>query len=89
MTRITADEARQLSGPKLNDILEPVYTKIREAASKKQHQIQLHGDLWTQGGYSTNQMWLAAKQQLESDGYKVSFYYNERQFVDMYTVVEW
>lgn len=89
MTKITAGEARKLSGPSVHEHVDAVYTLIRAAAEKKQRQIRLHNSFWVQEGYSRTANYAAACKILEGEGYKVSFFYDERQFVDMYTVVEW
>lgn len=88
MTRITAAEARNLAGPTVQERVDEVYPKIREAAEKGKRYVNLH-DFWAHEGYSKTDAYKQACMILEGDGYKVSFFYEERQFVDMYTVVEW
>jgi hypothetical protein len=88
MTKITAQEARELIGPTVEDRVAEVYPMIREAAEKKQRRVALHG-WWANEGYSRSKDYKQACMILEGEGYKVSFFYEERQFVDMYTVVEW
>ena len=88
MTRITAQEARALAGPTVQERVDEVYPKIREAAEKGKRYVNLH-DWWANAGYSKTNEYKQACMILEGDGYKVSFFYEERQFVDMYTVVEW
>ncbi len=89
MTRITAEEARELAGPTVQERVEAVYPLIRKAAEEKQRMIALHSAFWVNGGYIESTEWKEACKLLRKDGFKVSFYYEERQFVDMYTVVEW
>jgi hypothetical protein len=90
MTRITAAEARELAGPIVQERVEAVYPLIREAAEKKQRRLALHSAFWVNGGYSESKEWKEACELLRKDGFTVSFfYYEERQFVDMYTIVEW
>ena len=88
MTRITAQEARTLAGPTVQERVDEVYPKIREAAEKGKRYVNLH-DWWANEGYSDTADYKLACMILEGDGYKVRFFYEERQFVNMYTIVEW
>jgi hypothetical protein len=45
--------------------------------------------LWIRGGYNHTEDWKAARKILMDLGYTVEFYYNESQFVDMYTLIKW
>ena len=88
MKQITAQEARELAGPTVEERVAAVYPLIREAAENGQRSIALH-DWWAHEGYSRTVEYKLACEILEGDGYKVSFFYEERQFVNMYTLVEW
>ncbi len=89
MTRITAQEARELAGPTVQERVDAVYPLIRKAAEEKKREVHLHG-WWAHGGYSGDTPdWKQACDILRQDGYTVDFFYEERQFVDMYTVVKW
>ena len=88
MTRITAQEARKLAGPTVQERVDEVYPLIREAAEKGGRTIHLH-DWWANEGYKDTVEYKQACMILEGDVYKVKFFYEERQFVDMYTIVEW
>ena len=88
MSKITAAEARRLAGPTVQERVDEVYPLIREAAEKGKRQIHLH-DWWANEGYGGTVEYKLACKILEDDGYKVCFFYEERQFVDMYTIVEW
>lgn len=88
MTKITAAEARKLAGPTVQERVDEVYPLIREAAEKGKREIHLH-EWWAHEGYAGSVEYKQAVKILEGDGYKVRFFYEERQFVDMYTVVEW
>jgi peptidoglycan/xylan/chitin deacetylase (PgdA/CDA1 family) len=92
-TKITAAEARKIAGPTdeeiINDNLNYAYGRIREAADKKARRALLTNDFWTHGGYESSKNWKQAVKTLEEDGFKVTFFYEERQFVNMYTVAEW
>jgi len=88
--KITAAEARELAGPTPQERVELIYQMIREAACAGKRKLPLHDDFWVREGYSNTEAYKKAKAILESDGYKVSFYYNAGSIaVDMYTVVEW
>lgn len=95
LKRLTAAEAREIAGPTVAERVDAALDIIREAAEKKQREVALHGDFWANGGYGSDRSTRLAKQydeavkQLKELGYKVWFFYEERQFVNMYTVVEW
>ena len=90
---ITAAEARELAGPTFEERvageLEHAYAKIHEAAKNKRRSVNLVNEFWTRGGYNSTPEYKAAVKKLEEFGYKVWFHYEELQFVNMYTVVEW
>ena len=87
---MTAHEARKLAG--VDDIQEEVdnvIPMIVKAATDKLREVRLHSGFWTNGGYSRTLEWNDACNRLRQMGYEVTFFYEERQFVDMYTVVKW
>lgn len=90
---ITAKEARDLAGPtfeeRVEEQLELVYEQIKTAAEKKNRKTLLTSDFWTRGGYNNSNEYKAAVKKLEELGYTVKFFYEEYQFVNMYTIVEW
>lgn len=92
---ITAQEARELAGYTLKEKVERLGEEIRKCAIEKKRQLRTGWDykedssLWIEGGYSKTEEWRTAKKILEENGYKVSFYYRESQFVDMFTLIEW
>lgn len=87
--KITAKEARKLAGPTVQELVDEVYPMIRESATMKNREVKLHEDFWVHGGYQGTKEWMEAKSILEKDGFTVEFFYEERQFVDMYTIVKW
>lgn len=95
MTMITAEEARQLAGKTVEEKVESLCATIRELASEHKRVCRCgydhaeDADLWIHGGYSGTKDWMEAKKILEGAGFEVSFFYEERQFVDMYTLVKW
>lgn len=95
MTRLTAAEAKKLAGPTLEEKVDAILVAIKDAAMNKKRSLRTgweykdDPDLWVNGGYSATSDWKAAVAVLENLGYKVSFYYAETQFVDMYTIISW
>lgn len=94
-TRLTAAEARQIAGPTVEERVDMALDRVRAAAEKKLRSVSLTDDFWVNGGYGSDRETALAKQydaavkQLTALGYKVRFFYEERQFVNMYTIVEW
>lgn len=90
---ITAKEARELSGPTIAERIEELDPMIRAAAINKRRDIHVHDDWWTSAGYGQSSDrkgdWLEACNQLRELGYKVEFFYEELQFVNMYVIVSW
>lgn len=86
---ITANEARGLAGPTPQERVEMLEDKIKKAAAAKKRSIALHDSFWVQEGYNGTHDYQQACTILEGLGYKVRFFYEERQLVDMYTIVEW
>ena len=90
---ITAKEAKELSGPtfeeRVEEQLEFVYNEIRTSAENKKSQVHLHSEFWARGGYSNTDEYKTAVKKLEELGYTVEFFYEELQFVNMYTIVKW
>jgi hypothetical protein len=87
MSRITAQEARELAGPTVQERVDAVYPLIRKAAEDKRHRITLH-DWWAEAGYIGAKDYKQACDILRADGYNVEFFY-EKQACEMYTVVKW
>ena len=86
----TAAEARKLAGPTPQEYVEEVLKTIKEKAKNKERRYCVHEDFWVNEAYGRTKDYKEATRILEGLGYKVSFYYDEgRQFVDMYTVIEW
>jgi hypothetical protein len=93
--RLSAAEAREIAGPTVDERVDSALEIICAAAEKKLRCVNLTDAFWVNGGYGHDrkglmeQQYDQAKKALESLGYKVWFFYEERQFVNMYTVVEW
>lgn len=88
-SKLTAAQARELAGPTIDDHVAAALVVIKTNAEAKKRKAALHDDFWVRGGYGSTDEWNAAVKQLTDLGYHVWFFYQESQFVDMYTVVEW
>jgi G:T-mismatch repair DNA endonuclease (very short patch repair protein) len=86
---LTAKQARDLAGPTVEERIEDVLKDIEAAAKNKSRELHCHQDFWVNEGYSGTENYKKAKKMLEDLGYKVEFYYECRQFVDMYTIIRW
>jgi len=91
----TAAEAKKLAGKSVEEKVELLCESIKKNASERKRSLMTgwehkeDRDLWIDGGYNHTEDWEKAKKILEALGYKVTFYYQENQFVDMYTIIEW
>ena len=86
---ITAREARKLAGPSVHEVLQAASEDIRKAAKAGNRQVNLFGDVWVRGAHDNTQRYKDARRKLEELGFTVEFYYDTRQFVNMYTIVKW
>lgn len=90
---ITAKEARELAGPTPEEVvkeqLEFAYERIKLAAKNKHRSVNLTNEFWTRDGYSGTDEYKAAVKQLKVLGFEIEFFYEELQFVNMYTIVKW
>lgn len=85
--KITADEARKIAGPTIEEEIDDVYVRIKSVAEQGERSIHLHD--WANDGYGNTEKYKALKKELEESGFEVEFFYEERQFVDMYVIVKW
>lgn len=86
---ITAKEARELSGPTIEELAEFFDKPIREAASKKERKITIyHGQLENEA-YSRTKRWAEFVEYMHNLGFKAELFYEERQFVDMRITISW
>lgn len=91
----TAQQARELAGRSVQEKVESLLEAVKEKAKQKHRflktgwEYKADEDIWINGGYSHTEEWREAKKILEELGYQVDFFYEERQFVDMYTVIKW
>lgn len=93
--RLTAKEARELSGTTPEEHVDDVCDMIRAKCNNKElppanrRSLRLDHPFWVDGGYKVTPEWQEGVRLLRDLGYKVEFIYKESQFVDMYTLVEW
>lgn len=86
---ITAKEARELSGPTIEEIAEFFDRPIREAASKKERKITIyHGQLENEA-YGRTKRWAEFVEYMHNLGFKAELYYYEGQFVHMRITISW
>jgi hypothetical protein len=93
--RLTAAQAREIAGPTVSEKVDALLEKIREFAEQKKRSIKIGRDncpdtnFWVQGAYKDHDDYHQAKRELEALGYKVEFYYEEKQFVDIFLEISW
>lgn len=93
---ITAEEARSIAGPNLQDKIDSIGESIRKRAQGGHRSLRAgydhaaDSDLWIHGGYGNTKEWNKAQEALEDLGYTVEFVYKNASFaVDMYTLIKW
>ena len=88
---ITATEARELAGPGIEEHLAFIESKIRTSAETKKREVVIREEPYASWLYSSDRPASAKKvcDALEKNGFKVSLYYHEYQFVDMGLKIEW
>lgn len=90
---LTAKEARKLAGvpdeDAIKEAVEIALDRIEHEARSNKRVAKIRHHFWVNEGYSRTTQYAAACKQLTDLGYKVEFFYEERQFVDMYTIVSW
>lgn len=95
-----AREARNLSDrnnpeKRMDAVISSLLESIKKVAEDGKYRLATgyqhkpDHDIWVNGGYIKSPEWKEAKKRLEDLGYTVSFFYEERQFVDMYTLITW
>jgi len=90
---LEANEARKLAGvgdeDRAKELVIEVLEKVKTSAAAGKRVLHLHGKDWVHGPYNDDPTIKLAYKLLKDLGYKVFFFYEELQFVNMYTVVEW
>ena len=86
-----ARKLTNLKAPKKDVVAEQVgiaLETIRQKAEDGHSSAALH-NWWADKGYSRTDDYNRAVAVLQGLGFDVKFFYEERQFVDMYTIVSW
>lgn len=86
---LTAAEARKLSGWTAEEYVENVLESVKEEAEKGNRKLCAYTDFWTKEGYDGTAKYKKAVDILKDLGYNVRFVYEELQFVNVYTLIEW
>lgn len=89
---ITAKEAKQISGPTMEDYLSEIEPKIKAAASSGGREVLIRSEPYARWLYSESSLSGESKKavdKLRELGYELSLYYKESQFVDMGLIIKW
>jgi hypothetical protein len=90
---ITAQQAREISGPDAQVYLDFIEKKIKEAAEKKKFEVIISENPYARWLYSERDLSDQPKKAikiLRDNGFKVDLYYSEgSQFVDMGLRINW
>ena len=93
INKITADEAREASGTMKKHVAEALnaaYDAIRKASSAGESKVMLRSpEPFGRGAYKLDPAWEEVAELLKKDGYEVTVYYFEGQFVDIGTTIAW
>jgi hypothetical protein len=95
-----AEDARKLMPSysfkaKYNDALKTAFKAIEQAAKDDRDSVILATEddgLWSWGGYDNGErkiLYTKVCNHLKELGYDVEWYYEERQFVVMHTIISW
>lgn len=89
---ITAEQARLLAGPTAEEYLEIISDRIEKAAKNKEREVIIRDNPYADWLYSEQNMPAVPRKVVETlrkNGFTVSLYYNELQFVDMGLWIRW
>ncbi|HBO3056169.1 TPA: hypothetical protein L4R55_002556 [Pseudomonas aeruginosa] len=91
--RLTAAQAREISGPTQEEVIESLIdealAEVRKAAEQKRREVTLRSGAWADEAYRRTPLWLDLAKRLQKLGYAVDVYYVESQFVDVGTTIKW
>jgi hypothetical protein len=87
--KFTAEKAREAFKPTAEDEISAIESDIELAATSGKRELILRSKFWVNEGYSKTPKYQEACNILRENGYTVEFFYEEHQFVDMYTIVKW
>jgi len=91
---ITAKEAYDIALSKnehvnIKEALDYADKEIRKASENGRIEARLGTDLFVKGGYNNTKEYKEVKRILEALGFKVEFFYEENQYINMYTIIKW
>lgn len=87
---ITAQEAREISGPSIEELCEFFEPAIRSAADSGERKVFVYHGTLENDAYSCTKRWQDFVAMMRDQyGYTVSLHYEVRQFVDMRIKIEW
>jgi hypothetical protein len=87
--KFTAKEAQKFVVVTAEEEVADIESLIEKAARENKREVRLLNNFWVNEGYVGTEKYKAACKILEENGYTVEFFYEEKQFVNMYTVVKW
>jgi hypothetical protein len=86
---ITAQEARELSGPSIEEMAEFFDEFIRQAAKAKERTVTVYHGILENEAYGQTKRWKEFVAYMANLGFVAEFYYYEGQFVDMRITIKW
>lgn len=75
--------------PEIANALLEALGAIEQADTEQKRKVHLHGSFWVYEGCSRTNNYKTACAFLGKHGFQTRFFYEEKQLVDMYTIVEW
>lgn len=89
---ITAEQARELSGPTCEEYLKMLEEYIRPAAEAKKRSVTIRSEPFAQWMYNESSLASEKKKtvdELRRLGFEVKLLYKESQFVDIGMIISW
>jgi hypothetical protein len=91
-TMITAEQARELAGPTVEEYLKDISVYIEKAAKEQKREVIIRTQPYADWMYSESSAPEVAKQvlaELRKAGFTVEMYYDALQFVDLGMRIKW
>ena len=87
-TRLTADQARELTGPGVDQLIDKALENVEDHAKNGLFRCELRGDIWGDNG---TMVWSKAFDELTKLGYRVTFSEmgDSDHFADPHTTISW
>jgi len=86
---ITAKEAKELSGPSIEEMAEFFDKFIRQAAEAKERRVTVYHGILENEAYGQTKRWKEFVAYMAKLGFVAELYYDEGQFVDMRITIKW